>query len=141
MTLLKCFRWLSGSESPLKCVKEGVENRFGGAACSISGCILEVPASLQVSKSVIHKLLNVFHAQCWSITLAPFAIRATLIDLLVGLQGSVLSFALPRRGVGGLRKFTLAISPVCSPLLGAIYVPLGFYRALASRGSAMQNNP
>ncbi|CAL8168135.1 unnamed protein product [Prunus armeniaca] len=37
MTLLKCFRWLSGSESPLKCVNEGVENRFGGAACSISG--------------------------------------------------------------------------------------------------------
>ncbi|CAL2271239.1 unnamed protein product [Prunus armeniaca] len=33
---LLLIRWLSGWESPLKSVKEGVENRFCGAACSIS---------------------------------------------------------------------------------------------------------
>ncbi|CAL2256195.1 unnamed protein product [Prunus armeniaca] len=36
IVLLKCFKWLSGSESPLKGVMDGVVNRFGGAACSTS---------------------------------------------------------------------------------------------------------
>ncbi|CAL8089191.1 unnamed protein product [Prunus armeniaca] len=35
MTLLKYFKWLLGSESPLKYMKKGIENHFGGATCSI----------------------------------------------------------------------------------------------------------
>ncbi|CAL2276687.1 unnamed protein product [Prunus armeniaca] len=36
MALLKCLKWLSGSESPLNGVMDGVVNRFGGGARSTS---------------------------------------------------------------------------------------------------------
>ncbi|CAL8168494.1 unnamed protein product [Prunus armeniaca] len=44
--------------------------------------------------------------------LVTFAIRATLIDLLVGLRGLTLSSALPMRRVGGLclRKILCSLS-------------------------------
>ncbi|CAL8176008.1 unnamed protein product [Prunus armeniaca] len=36
MALLKCLRWLSGSESPLNEVMDGIVNRFGSGAHSTS---------------------------------------------------------------------------------------------------------
>ncbi|XP_021810958.1 uncharacterized protein LOC110754223 [Prunus avium] len=41
MALLKCLKWLSGSESPLNRVMDGVVNRFGGAAHSTSSVDLD----------------------------------------------------------------------------------------------------
>ncbi|CAL9013900.1 unnamed protein product, partial [Prunus brigantina] len=88
MTLLKCFKWLSGSESPLKWINEGVKNRFGGAACSIS-TVKGVEFAWSISlRSASSKFPSVFKSRSWSFTSfstrppfgRPFAIPATKVD-------------------------------------------------------------
>ncbi|CAL8133042.1 unnamed protein product [Prunus armeniaca] len=56
IALLKCFKWLSGSKFPLKCVMDDIVNCFRGVAYSTSsmkGEELTLSTSLRRASSVL----------------------------------------------------------------------------------------
>ncbi|CAL9024307.1 unnamed protein product [Prunus brigantina] len=71
MALLKCLKWLSGSESPLNGVMDGVVNRFGGEACSISS-VKDEQSTQSIS---LHRASSVLplsrRPRSWSFTSFP----------------------------------------------------------------------
>ncbi|CAL9024168.1 unnamed protein product [Prunus brigantina] len=116
MTLLKCIKWLSGLESPLKCVKEGVENHFGGAACSISAVNGEEFTLSTTLHRASSKSPPIFKSQsrlftssrhpllAWlAIHIVPPMMRASLVYLLVVFTEHISVAILPARHIGRLR--------------------------------------
>ncbi|CAL8117010.1 unnamed protein product [Prunus armeniaca] len=97
MALLKCLKWLSGSESPLNGVMDGVVNRFGGGARSTSSGL--------VRSSFESETLELG----WSLGPTSSVPRARLANFFLGSQGSIPLGALPLVAATGCGPFT----PIC----------------------------